>query len=99
MQTQKVATVGESLTNVSINKATDEIDAESGCENDASGIEKKLIVPAKRIQALEGQCTTQQNKMNKLESRLHRTTVLCTSLFCINIAISGVMLLKLISKQ
>lgn len=99
IQTEKVATVGESLTNVSINKATDEIDAESGCENDTPVIEKQLIVPAKRIQALEDQCTTQQNKMNKLESRLDRTTVLCTSLFCINIAISGVMLLKFISKQ
>ncbi|KNB16191.1 hypothetical protein FOXG_21596 [Fusarium oxysporum f. sp. lycopersici 4287] len=43
------ATVGESLTDVSINKATDEIDAESGCENDTPVIEKKLIVPARRI--------------------------------------------------
>ncbi|KAI8402540.1 hypothetical protein FOFC_17855 [Fusarium oxysporum] len=82
-----------------INKVTDEIDAESDCENDTPVIEKKIIVPAKRIQALDDQRTTQQNKMNKLESRLERTTVLCTSLFCINIAISGVMLLKFISKQ
>ncbi|EXK79894.1 hypothetical protein FOQG_15572 [Fusarium oxysporum f. sp. raphani 54005] len=82
-----------------INKATDEIDAESNCENDTPVIEKKLIVPEKRIQALEDQRTTQQNKMNKLEIRLDRATVLCTSLFCINIAISGVMLLTFISKQ
>lgn len=97
----KAATVGESLTNVSINKATDEIDAESGCENDTPVIEKKLIVPAKRIQTLEDQHITQQNKMNKmnkLESRLDRTTVLYTSLFFINIAISGVMLPKFRNK-
>ncbi|KAH7466825.1 hypothetical protein IWW34DRAFT_852744 [Fusarium oxysporum f. sp. albedinis] len=92
------ATVGESLTNVSINKATDEIDAESGCENDTPVIDKKLIVPAKRIQTLEDQHITQQNKMNKLESRLGRTTVLYTSLFFINIAISGVMLPKFRNK-
>ncbi|KAM5521332.1 hypothetical protein FOXYSP1_15223 [Fusarium oxysporum f. sp. phaseoli] len=46
-----LAIVGESLTNVSINKVTDEIDAESDCENDTPVIEKKIIVPAKRIQA------------------------------------------------
>ncbi|RKL51881.1 hypothetical protein BFJ70_g595 [Fusarium oxysporum] len=99
-----VPTVGESLTNVSINKATDEIDAESGCENDTPVIEKMFIVPAKRIQTLEDQHITQQNKMNKmnkmnkLESRLDRTTVLYTSLFFINIAISGVMLPKFRNK-
>ncbi|EXL51816.1 hypothetical protein FOCG_07637 [Fusarium oxysporum f. sp. radicis-lycopersici 26381] len=96
-----VPTVGESLTNVSINKTTDEIDAESGCENDTPVIEKMLIVPAKRIQTLEDQHITQQNKMNKmnkLESRLDRTTVLYTSLFFINIAISGVMLPKFRNK-
>ncbi|EWY82878.1 hypothetical protein FOYG_14963 [Fusarium oxysporum NRRL 32931] len=70
----------------------------SGCENDTPVIEKKLIASAKRIQTLEDQHITQQNKMNKLESRLGRTTVLYTSLFFINIAMSGVMLPKFRNK-
>ncbi|PNP85470.1 hypothetical protein FNYG_01299 [Fusarium nygamai] len=90
--------VRESPNSTSIIDVIDESDVDSDSENGPGVTEKKFTVPAKRRQALEDKHIT-QDEINKLESRLNRTTVLCTSLFCINIAISGVMFLNFMRKQ
>ncbi|KAF4953659.1 hypothetical protein FGADI_5995 [Fusarium gaditjirri] len=95
---QQGATVNESLPSRSMDLVTYGIDTESDCESGALVVQRKLRVPAERMQAFEDHHIIQQNEMSKLESQLNRTTVLCTSLFCINIAISVVMLVKFMSK-
>ncbi|CVL06832.1 uncharacterized protein FMAN_16231 [Fusarium mangiferae] len=87
--------VNESPQSASIVRMTDESDAGSGDEN---GTQIKFAVSAKRRQALEDKRIA-QDKMNKLENRLNRTTVLCTTLFCVNIAISGVIFLNSMRKN
>lgn len=86
--------VSECLESTRIIEVTDESDEDSGCENGTPVIDRK---PTASRQALKDKRIT-HSEMNKLESRLNRTTILCASLFCINIAISGVIVLKLIKK-
>ncbi|KAF4500850.1 hypothetical protein FAGAP_2941 [Fusarium agapanthi] len=90
--------VSESADSTGVMKATDEYGSDSDCDNGTAVIEKNRTVPTKRRQAFEDKRIT-QDEINKLESRLKRTTILCTSLFCINIAISGAMFLNSIRKQ
>ncbi|KAF5561597.1 hypothetical protein FPHYL_6090 [Fusarium phyllophilum] len=97
VQSQQETGISESPDSTTIIEVTDEYDADSDSEDSIPVIERKLTVPVKRRQALEDKRIIQE-KMNKLENRLNRTTVLCTSLFCINIAISGVTLLNFMRK-
>ncbi|KAF5680193.1 hypothetical protein FCIRC_5904 [Fusarium circinatum] len=101
-QASNDATVGSQqetcVSGTSIMKVTGGYDSDSDGENGGPVIGNKRTVPAKRRQALHEKCIT-QDEMNKLESRLNRATILCTSLFCINIAISGAMFLNFIRKQ
>ncbi|KAF5579443.1 hypothetical protein FPCIR_11101 [Fusarium pseudocircinatum] len=90
--------VKESPNSTSIIDVMDESDVESDSENGPAVTERKFTVPAKRRQALEDKYIT-QDEMKKLESRLNRTTVLCTSLLCINIVISGAMFVNFMRKQ
>lgn len=64
--------VSESPQSASIIRITDESDADSGDEN---GTQIKFAVSEKRRQTLEDERIA-QDKMNKLESRLNRSTVL-----------------------
>ncbi|KAF5575048.1 hypothetical protein FPANT_11497 [Fusarium pseudoanthophilum] len=98
VQSQRGTGVQGSPNSISTIEAMDESDSDSDDGNGASGTGKKATVPAKRRQALQDERITRE-EMNKLESRLNRATVLCTSLFCINIAISGVMFLNFMRKQ
>ncbi|KAF4435282.1 hypothetical protein FACUT_7311 [Fusarium acutatum] len=95
---QQGTDVSESPDSRSIIKVTDEYDADSDCENSSPVIARKYTVPVKRRQALQEKLIT-QDEMHKLESRLNRTTILCISLFCINIAVSGVMLANFMRNQ
>ncbi|KAG5745446.1 hypothetical protein H9Q69_007473 [Fusarium xylarioides] len=97
VQSQQETGVSESPDSTTIIKVTDEYDADSDSESSIPIIDRKLVVPVKRRQALKDKRIT-QDEMKKLENRLNRTTVLCTSLFCINIAISGAMLLRFMNK-
>ncbi|KAF5552708.1 hypothetical protein FMEXI_2859 [Fusarium mexicanum] len=94
---QQATGVSESADSTCITKTTDEYDSDCDCDNGTAVIEQEVAVPAKRRQAFEGKRIT-QDELNKLENRLNRTTILCTSLFCINIAISGAMFLNFIRK-
>lgn len=94
IRSQRGTDVSESADRTNITKITDEFDVDSGCDNRT---QRKLTVPAKRRQALEDKCITQM-EMSKLENQFNRTTIICTSLFCVNIVISGVMFLNFMKK-
>lgn len=94
VRSQRGTDVSESADRTSITKITDESNADSGYETETRG---NLTVPTKRRQALEDKCITQV-EINKLENQLNRTTIICTSLFCVNIVISGVMFLNFMKK-
>ncbi|KAG4272755.1 hypothetical protein FPRO04_10270 [Fusarium proliferatum] len=87
--------ISESLKSTKIIEVTDESDEDSCCEKGTPVIDKKLTASR---QALKDKRITQR-EMNKLEGRLNRITILYTLLFCINIAISGVIVLKLIKSS
>ncbi|KAF5724616.1 hypothetical protein FMUND_659 [Fusarium mundagurra] len=95
---QQGTDVSESPDSTSIIKGIDDYDADSDCEDSIPVIDRKPLMRAKRRQALEDKSIV-QDEINKLEGRLKRTTVLCTSLFCINIAISGAMFINFMRKQ
>ncbi|KAF9775622.1 hypothetical protein IL306_006256 [Fusarium sp. DS 682] len=64
---------------------------------------QKFAILAERIQALEdeknGRKDERDDEIEKLEGRLSKATILCTSLLCINIAMSGLVFLKYMGKQ
>jgi hypothetical protein len=90
--------VGGSPNSKSIIGVIDESDVDSDSGNDTNVIERKPMVHGNGRQQLKDKRII-QDEIKKLESRLNRTTVLYTSLFCINIAISGVMFLNFMRKQ
>nr|RBQ96718.1 hypothetical protein FVER53263_13467 [Fusarium verticillioides] len=89
--------VSESPNSTSMIGVVDESDVDSDSGDGTSVIERKPMAHGKGRQQLEDKRII-QDEINKLESRLNRTTVLCTSLFCINITISGVMFLNFMKK-